>query len=248
MILGRGICKEEKRLSTEPYPVGNSMISVSELWDPEGSETVAIESLHTFSWLRDLRVVGDNSARKIARQLIQNWVKRNRDWLSLSWRPDILGQRLSIWIGLYDFFGASAEDAFQKLFMKSLMRQYRHLKKSFCFAETPLQKFFALKGLIFATATLTDDKTSLEKYMGILKKELETQIWLMGGIYLVRHLFSWSSCAILLISGHFCGLFHILCRWSYRKRLGRWPRLSVYSAMETDLWRSLAGVLRQRQV
>ena len=51
---------------------GNQIISVADLWMPPEADSNALKDLHQFTWLRDLRALGDNFARRVARQWITN--------------------------------------------------------------------------------------------------------------------------------------------------------------------------------
>ncbi|MDR1597495.1 MAG: hypothetical protein LBR89_00975 [Holosporales bacterium] len=85
-----------------------------------------------FTWLRDLKATGDMSARRLARRLIEHWgeqklyvktrkkLKHNEYFIS--------AERVSNFILLYDFFGASADDSFKRVFFKNIQLEYRNLK------------------------------------------------------------------------------------------------------------------------
>lgn len=171
---------EGTRIIKGAININGKLVDISDLWSPELDENTYSE-LHSFNWLRDLRSVGDNSARKISRQLIQNWIIRNKNWGNAAWSPGTIGQRLSIWISLYDFFGSSADDSFRIKFLKSVARQYRHLHNALSVCCSTIDKLRALKGLIFAAATLFDDKTRLHQYLELLCDNLQRQIEPDGG-------------------------------------------------------------------
>ena len=160
-----GNAVEGNRILLGDINIGGNLVAISDLWDPEINSTTYAD-LHSFAWLRDLRSVGDNSARKVSRQLIQNWIARNKNWRAKAWAPAVVGRRLSIWISLYDFFGSSADDAFRSKFLKSITKQYRHLQNSYCTCEVSIDQLHCLKGLIFTAAALFDDKQKLELYLG----------------------------------------------------------------------------------
>ena len=69
-----------------------------------------LDKLHSFEWLRDLRALGGDPARRKARKLTLDWLDRQPNWNKLSWRTDILGRRLFARLGSYDFFCAGGED------------------------------------------------------------------------------------------------------------------------------------------
>jgi uncharacterized heparinase superfamily protein len=57
--------------------VGVSVISLDALWEISPIDTLSIESLHGFSWLRHLRAQGGDSARKTARKMVGRWLELN---------------------------------------------------------------------------------------------------------------------------------------------------------------------------
>lgn len=112
-----------------------------------------IARIHGFEWLRDLKEVGQNIARKTARHMLSHWIYHNhswtqRSWRSPSWEPEIMGTRLCNWLHLYDFFGASADEDFRDVFFTSMYRQSKHLAQITPFIEDPQKRFIALKALI----------------------------------------------------------------------------------------------------
>jgi uncharacterized heparinase superfamily protein len=140
-----------------------------------------LKELHQFIWLRDLRALGDNLARRLARQLITNWIDRNQDWQLYSWGVGITGQRVANWIALYDFFCSSADDSFRAMFFRELSRQVRHLIYSWEDASAPLERICALKGIIFASIAFPGENHRLATLLPQLETELRVQILPDGG-------------------------------------------------------------------
>ena len=82
-----------------------------------------LAELHGFDWLRDLRAVGGDAARRRARDLVGDWIERQTSWQEIAWRPDVLATRLHAWLGQHDFFCASADDLYRR-------RYHRHHRPS----------------------------------------------------------------------------------------------------------------------
>jgi uncharacterized heparinase superfamily protein len=163
------------------FIISNQVISITDLWMPREAEPHVLADLHRFTWLRDLRAQGDNSARRLARQLIANWIDRNQDWRLYPWQVGITGHRVANWIGLYDFFCSSADDSFRGLFFREIARQVRHLIYSWENASTSLERFFALKGIIYSAVTFPGENHRLITLLPQLRKEIEAQILFDGG-------------------------------------------------------------------
>lgn len=92
-------------------------------WRPGGMSDAWLAELHGFDWLRDLRALGGDGARRQARELVGDWLVRQSNWHEIAWRPDVLGNRLFAWLGQHDFFCASADDAYRRDYLASLVRQ-----------------------------------------------------------------------------------------------------------------------------
>lgn len=158
------------------FVLGPHIVGFNQLWFPKMVDAKHLTHLHSFEWLRDLRTVGDNAARRLARQLINHWIATNRQWGSFSWQPLLLANRITHWLSLYDFFGVSADTAFHENFFKSLTRQVKHLQRLYPLLQTPFEQHCALKALIFATVTLSNDRSPLPRYLAAVITCLQTQL------------------------------------------------------------------------
>lgn len=176
-----GSLTEGQRILEGKFVLGSETALEQYLWFPKHLSPSALADLHSFEWLRNLRSLGDNASRRVARQLILSWITHNQNWRSLAWRPDIVGQRVSTWIGLYDFFCASADDYFRQQFFKSLYRQTRHLSRSWRDAPSTPQRLYALHGLIHALICLNHETHRLPGLFRNLQALIQTQILEDGG-------------------------------------------------------------------
>ncbi|MDR1208104.1 MAG: hypothetical protein LBJ89_02000, partial [Holosporales bacterium] len=125
-----------------------------------------------FGWLRDLKATGDMSARRLARRLIEHWYdQRLHTKTKKKLRGNeyiVLAERLSNFILLYDFFGASADDSFKRVFFKNIQIEYRALQKKY--VKRP--RLGALKTLIEFNIYCEYDKG----FFSVLLVELENQL------------------------------------------------------------------------
>jgi len=94
---GRRICQDVFSLAGEQLPVRDGD------FEPKGISDVWLSHIHAFEWLRDLRALGGDQGRHQARAMITAWIDRYSGWNELSWRADLTGQRIAIWIALHDF-------------------------------------------------------------------------------------------------------------------------------------------------
>lgn len=155
---------------------GMSIKMDAQFWNNVAQHDTWAEIVHRFTWLRDLRAAGGDTARKLARDLVGDWLDTYDRWDATLWRPDIMGQRISMWISFYDFFCGSADETFQKKYFASLHRQARHLSRSIDpnLSEIPLLE--AAKGLIYAGIALADTDNWTLQGFEIALREIPKQI------------------------------------------------------------------------
>jgi uncharacterized heparinase superfamily protein len=139
------------------------------------------EFLHAFTWLRDLRDFGGEAARSTARDLVASWIDTHDHWHPLAWRPDVLGARIGIWLGTFELFCASAEDAFRDRVMDSISRQASHLARDLSAAPAGVRRLRAINGLTVAAVALGRNEGNLDLAERALSSEIRTQINPDGG-------------------------------------------------------------------
>ena len=150
-------------------------------WRPVGATSEWQAELHGFGWLRDLHAVGGDTPRVEARKLILDWIENHQRWRPLAWRPDVLGARIVSWLSHAEFLAAGADEAFIEQFLDSLARQTRHLRRVARFGLTGLQRLLALKGLVYASLCIPDERRRLPRWLTALAQEINGQILGDGG-------------------------------------------------------------------
>ena len=142
--------------------------------DASGHE--ALRALaHSFTWLRDLRALGTDAARARARALVSDWIATT-GLERLVQRADVAGARITAWLGHYDFFVASADDAFRHRLMARLLTDARLLAAGLPGGEADGRALTALKGLIAAAVALPDHAAYLTRALRYLPQEIGRQI------------------------------------------------------------------------
>lgn len=129
---------------------------------------------HGFAWLRDLRALGTDAARTRARALTAEWIALPSN--ALSRRPDVTGSRIAAWLGHYDFFAASADDAFRARLMARLVADARRLAAALPADEPDARGLTALKGLTAAAVALPDEQRLLQRALRFLPDEIARQV------------------------------------------------------------------------
>lgn len=135
-----------------------------------------LEIVHGFSWLRDLRAAGGDTSRKLAKQLVDDWLNQFDRCDPVIWRPDIMGQRIAMWISFYDFFCGSADTEFQNRYFSSLVRQTRHLARSISTESSGIPLLKSAEGLIYAGLSLFEEDNWTLKGFEIILREIPKQI------------------------------------------------------------------------
>ena len=130
---------------------------------------------HGFTWLRDLRALGTDAARLRARALVAEWIAAPA-LDPIAQRPDVAGARIAAWLGHYDFFAASADDAFRHKLMSRLVSDARSLSASLPTEELDARALTALKGLIASAVALPEHATFLTRALRVLPQEIGRQI------------------------------------------------------------------------
>lgn len=150
-------------------------------WHPEGVDEKWLTHIHGFAWLRDFRALGGHEGRQAARAMIENWIHTHPKWEEVSWHPRILGRRLNHWLAGYDFFGESANDDFQYIFLDSTVRQLRHLSRCLPGNLYGLDLLEAIKALAYGGLTLEGRENYLEQALNLLEAQLDKQVLNDGG-------------------------------------------------------------------
>ncbi|MBB2204436.1 heparinase II/III family protein [Gluconacetobacter takamatsuzukensis] len=140
--------------------------------------------LHGFTWLRDLRAVGTDSARLQARALVNDWLAHPptdpmvRDCA-------VTGARLASWLGHYDFFAASADDGFRHRLMQRLLAEGRTIAALLPPETHDWRALIAFKGLLAAAIAMPEHTGFLSRFMRYLDAELARQV-LQDGCHIQR--------------------------------------------------------------
>ena len=101
--------------------------SVFEMTPP--SDDWATELL-SFGWLRHLRAAESGIARANARALVDEWIGLQGAWHPVGWRTDVLAQRIISWLSQAPLLLQDTDARFYRRFLRSLLRQVRHLRHS----------------------------------------------------------------------------------------------------------------------
>lgn len=145
-------------------------------WLAPDASAAWLAEMHGFDWLRHLRAIGGDAGRRQARALVSHWLETQARWHPVAWAPDVTGQRIATWIGMHDFFLASADDALRAQVFDSLARQVRHLARVLPGSTRGLALIAGIKGLAFGGLCLPDQRKAASRMRWLLERELPRQV------------------------------------------------------------------------
>ncbi len=132
-------------------------------WQRADAAALWLDVLNGFGWLRDLRDCGDPSAASLAVRLVDDWTEREWRWSPVTWRREVLAERIVSWIRHYDWLASAADPGFAARLVFSLARQRTHLKRTLRGGLVGHEAVAALKALVFADLAFLRDGKSFEK-------------------------------------------------------------------------------------
>ncbi|MDX9859689.1 MAG: heparinase II/III family protein [Rhodospirillales bacterium] len=141
----------------------------------------ALNFLHGFVWLRDLRAVGSKSASRRAHALMNGWITHCGRWRADAWAPHVLADRLIASLCHFPFLTGEADAAFTARLLGSMAAQTRHLRRVVARRAPNARSLRAVKGLCYAALTLPGFERHFETAMRALEQEIGRQVWPDGG-------------------------------------------------------------------
>ncbi len=151
----------------------------AEGWDAASGSPTWRAAAHGFAWMRDLRALGTDAARLHARALTADWLSRGAEE-AVADAPEVMGARLSAWLGHWDFFAATAEDQFRRAVMTRMAQDARDLSAALPAEAEHRGALAALKGAMAAAIALEED-SYLQRAARFLPAEIDRQFHPDGG-------------------------------------------------------------------
>ena len=160
---------------------GETVASAVPPWEARASAAWQA-SLHGFAWLDDLAAADRAAAAQEAGVLLRSWLNAEERWHPVSWRADVLGERLYAWVTHSEMLApAGGDPALRAAFLRSLARQTRHLRRTAGWEVSGLDRLKALKGLIAALIAQGRGDRQLGGALGLIEREAAAQILPDGG-------------------------------------------------------------------
>jgi uncharacterized heparinase superfamily protein len=132
-------------------------------WRRPGAAPLWLEALNGFGWMRDLRESGDLAGGMLAARLVDDWTNREWRWSPVTWKRDVLANRIVAWIRHYEWMAAAADQGFPARFVFSLARQRAHLRRISRRGMIGHEAVAVLKAMVFADLAFIRDGRTYEK-------------------------------------------------------------------------------------
>jgi uncharacterized heparinase superfamily protein len=167
---GAAILQGRYVLAGKPLYLGESP------WSDETLDEAQLAELHRFDWLGDLAAEGSEEARRAAEALLERWDEKFGTYTPLSWRADILSERVVNCLTHFAAVFDAAEPTFHIRFLDCVARQVRHLRRVALTETPPADRIAVLKGLIYGECCVVSEPERVAKACAMLEAEMESQI------------------------------------------------------------------------
>ncbi|MDB5739304.1 MAG: Heparinase family protein [Alphaproteobacteria bacterium] len=160
---------------TVDVPAGVSVFDVrppSEAWH---------EALHSFHWLPALSTAGGEASRKLATNLIGQWIKRHQLYSEPAWLPHIMARRLAHIFSHGRLVILNSEMMWRSRLFVSLREQARMLERISGEAPDGLPRLETCAVLALSGLCLDDSSKRRDTGLSRLESEIERQILPDGG-------------------------------------------------------------------
>ena len=134
-----------------------------------------------FGWLRHLRAAESGIARANARALVDEWIGLQGAWHPVGWRTDVLARRIISWLSQAPLLLQDTDARFYRRFLRSLLRQVRHLRHTAADAHRGATRLQAAIALCYAALCIASQARHIKSATAWLTSELERQILPDGG-------------------------------------------------------------------
>lgn len=138
-------------------------------------------ALHGFDWLGALSAAGGDNARRLATNLIAQWVKRHGCYSEPVWSPEVMARRLIHLFCHGRMVIPNSEMTWRSRLFVSLREQSRMLERIWEEAPEGLPRLTAASALTLSGACIEDGGTRLATGLAALDREVEAQILPDGG-------------------------------------------------------------------
>ena len=154
------------------------------IWDKNSASKFWNKELHSFNWIRDLRIIGSNQSRLFTRDSIAEWINKYNKWSGLEWQSNIIGKRIYNILGNFNFFCSSADDGYKEILLESISKQGKHLMNNNLKDVNGFEKIYGIKGIIICSLCIGNFEKYFKIGISFLLIEIKTQVLTDGTHYL----------------------------------------------------------------
>lgn len=138
-------------------------------------------ALHSFDWLPPLSAAGGEASRRLATNLISQWIKRYSKYGEPAWSPDVTAARLLHIFAHGRFVIANSDVLWRSKVLVSLREQSRFLARTVHEAPDGLPRLEAATAHVLCAACLNDSAKRMEMGLSQLEEQIAQQILPDGG-------------------------------------------------------------------
>lgn len=138
-------------------------------------------SLHGYSWLPPLASAGGDPAKRLATNLMAQWVRRFGRYSEPAWLPEVISRRLVHIFAHGRFVLTNSDMLWRSKVFVSLREQCRQLARTAGQAPDGLPRFEAAAALVLSGACLDDSSKRLDAGLARLEAQIAHQILPDGG-------------------------------------------------------------------
>jgi uncharacterized heparinase superfamily protein len=164
------------RLAGETTDVADGSV-----FDKPAASAAWAEALQGFAWLPPLASAGGDPARRLATNLITQWVKRYTRYAEPAWLPQVTARRLVHIFAHGRFVLTNSDMLWRSKVFVSLREQCRHLARTVDEAPDGLPRFEAAAAHALSGACLDDSTRRLVSGLSRLEGQIARQILPDGG-------------------------------------------------------------------
>ncbi len=153
---------------------------------PQGRHDIDA-AFHEFGWLRDLRTVSDEAARRTAIRLIARWAAVNNGLSGWITAPERARARIFALIGAYAFYAPGLDAATQEAVRVILKQDLDACKRAFSLGTPhPMDAFDGAAALFAGSVAVLYDKAHQARYLQQFEHAVAQLILADGGPYTRR--------------------------------------------------------------
>ncbi len=165
------------------FRFAGEMLDVTEgsVFDKPAPSRAWEEMLHGFAWLPPLGSAGGDAARRLAANLMTQWVKRYTRYTEPAWLPELIARRLVYLFAHGRFVLTNSDMLWRSKMFVSLREQSRQLARTADEAPDGLPRFEAAAAHALSGACLDDSPKRLASGLARLEVQIARQILPDGG-------------------------------------------------------------------